>query len=82
MATKPIYRHVVKVEVLTESPENMGAHTLADIAHQIVEGDWSGVMTVARSNIKLEGKEAADALKEQGSDPAFFRLDDEGNELE
>lgn len=82
MAQKPIYRHVVRVEVLTDYREDLSERTLGQIAEEITDGNWSGVMTVERANVQLKGKAAVDAVKEQGSDPEFFQLDDEGNELE
>jgi hypothetical protein len=82
MAKKPIYKHVITVEVLTDEPTDLSAMTLSGIAEEITDGGWSGIMTVDQGNIKLVGKKAVEAVKAQGSDPEFFRLDNKGNELD
>ena len=46
-----------------------------------MNGDYSG-MVVNEASITLNGKETAKALNDQGSDPSFFMLDEEGNDIE
>jgi len=80
MAKKKIYKSVLKVEILSEEPINNPC--LGDIGWQITNGDWSGAQEWDAHNVELVGKEAADATLHQGSDPEFFMMDEEGNEIE
>jgi len=72
------YRTVFTITVLsTESlPVDLG---LSGLAYGITEGDWSGEVD-RQADQKLTGKQMADALIAQGSDPEFLGLDAEGNE--
>jgi hypothetical protein len=74
---RKFYRTVFTVEVLSEEePETVDLETLA---YQIGDGGWSGVVEKGESE-KLDGLQTARALEEQGSDPCFFRLDENGND--
>jgi hypothetical protein len=79
MARK-FYKTVVTVVVLTEDvpPEY---DNLSDLNYLITQGDASGQVTSTASEV-LSGKQAAKALQAQGSDPSFFNIDDDGNDLE
>jgi len=44
----------------------------------MTEGDTSGIVKTISREI-LTGKEMADALLDQGSDPEFLGLDEDGN---
>jgi len=55
--------------------------SLTDIDEAINNGDCSGRVTTIVDNEVKTGKEMAKLLKAQGSDPEFFQLDDEGNDL-
>jgi hypothetical protein len=70
----------VKVTVLTEDcpPE---LDNLAELSHQISDGDSSGEYTVTSSK-RISARAAAKALIAQGSDPSFFQLTASGKELE
>lgn len=81
MAKKKIYKSVLKVAILSEEPLN-DCLSLSDIDWQITNGDWSGAQEWDVHNTELVGKEAADATLHQGSDPEFFMMDEEGNEIE
>ncbi len=79
MTTRKFYRTVFQVEVLSESP--IGVVELDTLHHLITQGDCSGeVKTVNRK--KLDGRQAAEALLKQGSDPSFFNLDHYGNQID
>ena len=73
-------RTVVKVEVLSEEPlpERL---PLEGLAHSITEGDCSGVVSVEEAG-ELDGPGAAKALRAQGSDPCFFELTEDGEDIE
>lgn len=77
---RKFYKTVVTVTVLSEEPLCRGTD-LKDIAHQIIEGDWSGEVDVGNSK-EVTASEVAKLLEEQGSDPGFFRLDSEGNDVD
>lgn len=78
MTTRKFYKTVLQVEVLSEEP--IGDMDLEQVSHEIVEGDFSGQSIVMQTK-ELNGKEAAAALVEQGSDPEFFMIDEEGNDI-
>ena len=77
---RKFYKTVFKVEVLSEDTP-AGDLELSEVAHEIIYGECSGVTSV-ESVTELTPKQAAEALIEQGSDPGFFMLDDEGNPTE
>jgi len=80
MARK-FYKTIIQVEVLSEDNPIGDYVDLADLAYEITDGECSGNVEV-KEKIELTGKQAADALENQGSDPSFFRLDDDGNDVE
>jgi hypothetical protein len=77
---KKFYRTEFKLVVLSEEkPAN--DMSLRQIAHEITDGDCSGDLEEVEVR-ELTPKEAADALIEQGSDPDFFGLDEDGNAID
>lgn len=80
--TKKYYRTVYQVEVLSEEKfDDGGGMSLTDIDEAITNGDCSGRVTTIVDNQAVSGKEMVKLLKAQGSDPEFFQLDKEGNDL-
>lgn len=80
MAERKFYKTVYKIEVLSEEP--MGyCESLSNIEYEITEGQCSGIFT-EEEIIELTPQEMVVELESQGSDPEFFRLDKEGNDLE
>jgi len=79
MARK-FYRTTIEVEVLSEDAPVSDSYDLSAIAHAITDGDWSGDICI-KSTDEMTGLEAANALRSQGSDPAFFMLDDAGADV-
>lgn len=80
MAKRKFYKTTIKVVVLSEGPlENI--ESLHDVAYSIDEGDCSGVWSVKKSEV-ITGKQAANALLKQGSDPEFFQIDKNGKNLD
>jgi len=73
------FKTVVQVEVLSEE-QPVDDLDLAQIAHEIYEGDCVGSSSIV-SVKELTGKECADALYEVGCEPEFFNLDDDGVSL-
>lgn len=78
MTDRKFYKTIFIVTVLSEN--ELPPMSLGELSYECMEGDFSGHLSV-ESKIELNGKQAADALKEQDSDPEFFQLDDEGNDL-
>jgi len=75
---RKFYKTVFELTVLSEAVlENM---SLGELSYECMEGELSGSLTTKSVN-GMTAKEAADALTAQGSDPEFFQLDSEGNDL-
>lgn len=78
MTNRKFYKHTITIEIVSEN--DAVPHDLADIAYAISDGGDSGTWDVT-STKKLNGKQAAEELMAQGSDPEFFGLDREGNDV-
>ena len=79
ISKRTFYRTVIQVVVLSENPYN--ETDLEQIAYDIKEGDQSGQVTITSANEEMNSKTAVALLKEQGSEPSFFMLDDQGNDI-
>ena len=77
--SKVFYKTTITVTVLSEEPIPPDA-SLRDIAYNFTEGDDSGDWEITNTEF-LNGKEAAAALIAQGSDPGFFGLTEDGEEI-
>lgn len=74
------HRRRITVTVLSEEP--LPEHLDLDkVAHEIVHGDCSGEVKWY-PNEEIGGRAMAKALRKQGSDPEFFRINDKGEDLE
>ncbi len=73
------HKTVIQIEILSEDPYPDGK-SLQDIAYDIEDGEYSGRIHRVSSE-ELDGPAMADALEKQGSDPEFFRLDQDGVDL-
>lgn len=78
---KTIFRSFITLEVVSETPISNGI-SLSEIAQQCENGDYSGISDWKITNEPIVGVEAAEKLKEMGSDPEFFRMDENGNDLD
>jgi hypothetical protein len=78
-STRRFFRTTITVEVLS-----MGAPVqyddLADVAWAVMEGPCVGSV-VDELVEAIDAVDVVDILGDMGSDPEFFRLDDEGNDL-
>ena len=81
MAEKQLYRTVIKLEVLSEEPIQDGI-TLSSIVYECENGVLSGLTNFKVVNEPIVGKAAAKRLTKHGSDPEFFNMDKNGNELD
>jgi hypothetical protein len=78
MAAKKFYLNIITLKVLSEDEPLDGDLDVKEIAYEIDEGACvgNGLDFVHK---ELSGKETADLLREFGSEPGFFQLDDDGN---
>ena len=79
-SNRKFHRYVFRYEVLSEDPMDYEP-SLSDLQHLTYDGPCSGRMLEPEHAV-LNGKQAADALIEQASEPGFFQLDAEGNDVE
>lgn len=75
----PVWRHTVLLTVLSDSADALESCSLADIHHEITDGNSTGQWGVL-SIEPLDRDAARQAVTEVGSDPSFFGLDDEDDE--
>lgn len=81
MASKrKFYVNRYLVTLLSEEPLP-DAMSLSSIAYEMNEGDCVGEVEQLRCK-KVSSKQIVKQLEEVGSDPAFFQLDEEGNDLD
>lgn len=77
---RKFFKNIVTLVVLSEDEDIQGAE-LGTIAYEIVNGDWSGG-DVKIESTQVDGAEMARLLQEQGSDPEFFRLNEDGSDCD
>ena len=81
---RKFYRVVFKTEVLIDE-ESLFNDTpnwdLESIHYEITQGGCSGDTQIVESQ-EVSGPDMAKMLVKQGSDPEFFLLDEEGNEID
>jgi hypothetical protein len=78
---KKYYKTKISFHVLSQEPipDEMN---LGSVWRQCIEGDYSGDLDYRKTVKELTGKQAAQELLKQGSDPEFFGIDEEGNPVE
>jgi len=75
---RKFFKTVYTVTVLSEdTPFEGDLHELAEV---VESGDCCGGYVT--TSVEITGKQAADGLCELASDPGFFQLDSEGNDLD
>jgi hypothetical protein len=79
-SNRKFYRTVIEVEVL--SNQEFEFDSLESVHEAITTGDCSGDWRTTLSNSQTDGPTMAKLLIGQASDPSFFGLDEEGNDLE
>ncbi len=80
MSERQLYRTRVAFDILSEGP--IPPHADAeDIAREADQGAYV-MSNLTREEQRLTPKQMADALKEFGSSPGFFQLNDDGTESE
>jgi hypothetical protein len=81
MAKKTIYRTVLMLEVLSPDPITDGI-SLETIVYESMEGSFSLGMSTKVDNQPVEGAKAVRIIKAHGSDPEFFQMDNDGNDID
>ena len=76
---KKYYKTTFKIEILSQD-KDVSNLELSEVSYAIVEGDCSGDIEVTEVK-ELTPVECATALIEQGSDPGFFQLSEDGVDL-
>lgn len=74
--SRQFHRTIITVEVLSEEPYEFD--NIRQTYEDITNGDCSGSACVTSTEI-VDGPKMAKLLLAQGSDPGFFRLDENGN---
>lgn len=80
MTKRKFYRTTYQVEVLSEEPIPP-TKTFNEIMEDTMTGHYSGMVGDGKVT-ELNGRQAADALREQASGVDFFNLDEVGNDLD
>lgn len=73
---RKFYKTVVTIEILGEEPWDGSLETLN---YDVTEGHFSAMMDDDVE--ELTAQEAVLECKRHGTDPEFFRLDDDGNDI-
>ncbi|HLO91585.1 MAG TPA: hypothetical protein VK172_10520 [Lentimicrobium sp.] len=80
MAKKTIFRSVITLEVLSDEPIPDDI-SLSSIANECDNGSYSGITDYKVINQPVSGKRAVKLIHAQGSDPEFFMMDENGNDI-
>lgn len=78
---RQLYRQVFQYEILSEEPIP-DCMSLSEIEYQTQEGHMSGRFLETVVDEAVDGPTMAKLLVEQGSDPDFFGLDQNGDDSE
>ena len=86
MSKRKFYRVVYTCEVLTDDKKIFdtmynGFWRMDEVASEIESGDCSGNFYV-KSAQEVTPKKMVKLLQDQGSDPEFFSLDEDGNDID
>lgn len=75
---RKFYKAKIEIEVVAEEPIDF--NDLRDLDYQMTMGDWCGSYRI-KYHKKITPKQAAKETERFGSDPDFFQLDKNGNDL-
>ena len=79
MTTRKFYKKIITIEVISQD-EPFDYSSIEEIGWAVVSGEHSGSI-IKEVDVELNGKEVVVALIDQNSDPEFFGLDSDGNDL-
>jgi hypothetical protein len=77
---KKLYKSILKVEVLSDEPIHENA-SLESVQEAIEYGPSSGKISWDVRNNEISGETAVKECEKHGTDPDFFMMDYNGNEL-
>ena len=78
VSKRKFYKTTITVEILSESdPSSLSLDNMLQV---ITFGEDSGMILDEKIQV-IDGKETAQRLVVHGSDPEFFQLDENGNDL-
>ena len=80
MTTRTFHKYTITYQVLTEEPIPDDAGMQEIVGECEEGGDVGWIITVDHADIN--GAEAAKELTEVKSEPGFFQLDEEGNDID
>jgi len=80
MTDRKFHSRIITIEFLSEEPIPDGMR-VENMVNEAINGDYS-MRIVNDVESELNGKEAADALLVQGSDPGFFGLTEKGEDAD
>ncbi len=84
-STRKFYRTIIQVEVLSEEPYSLASgdaqNVLEQVGYDIIEGHCCGTIDVVESE-EVDGLIMAKLLEAHHSDPEFFGLTPEGEDIE
>jgi hypothetical protein len=80
ISDRQFFKKTMKLEFLSETPfpDNTSINSLCDEA---INGDYSMNVTQDKETT-INGKQAARALLNHGSEPSFFQLNEDGTDAE
>lgn len=74
------HKTTISVTVLTDLEEPYDPKSLADVAYDILDGDWTGNWRI-EEHAALTPAQMAEECHKVGTDPEFFGLTDDGELL-
>jgi len=77
---RKFYKTTFVVEILSETP-GVGEMSLTDVLTEAENGSFSGDVK-SSEEVEVDGPTMAKLLSDQRSDPEFFNLDENGNDLD
>jgi hypothetical protein len=78
---RKFYKTIIQITILSEDHPVGSGMELSAINNAITDGDCSGACELIQEKQVCAGR-MAKLLVEQGSDPGFFGLDEDGKEVE
>jgi len=79
MTNRKFYKTIIQLEVLSEDP--IGDMGMDYIIYHVNVGDFSGKFETITQDQELDGLQVAYALMNQDSNPEFFMIDENGDDL-
>jgi hypothetical protein len=77
---RKFYKSIIEITVLSED-RPCEFNSLGDLTYLINDGPYSGEIVI-KEEIEVSSQEMVNLLMDQSSDPEFFNLDENGNNLE